>query len=347
MKTSLLALALSSLGLFWDCSQKQNTPPPATAPAATALLVSEPFAPAEDPTEFDLEIEFEAMVDQLRLRAAPDPNAAVLCEIPEGARLTYLHQSGGQAMQTTLRGVLRKGRWHKVRHSPASGKSQEGWVFAGAVALRRVYGEGEAQIDTLQYDFLKVKKVSKAQFEAQAARYKNDFVDDLAARTWADTTFLLPFDNGKHCVLADTSSWPQFEFESHSYVGYYPSVGLYLLYGEYYGEIFSQWYKLVNKRDGTEQPGFLNGEMIPLLSPDKKWLADSFSADCGSVQAMDFVVNDGKAWRSAFMFQIEGYFAKQMVWGDHSHEIWVEWAEDQYERTGGVGYYKITFDWPF
>lgn len=343
MKTSLLALALSSLGLFWDCSQKQNTPPPATTPTTAARLVSEPFVPAEDPEEFDLEIEFEAMVDRLRLRAAPDPNAAVLCEIPEGTRLTYLHQSGGQTMQTTLRGVLRKGRWHKVRYSPGNAKSQEGWVFAGAVALRSVYGE--AQMDTLHYDFLKAKKVSKAQFEAQAARYKNDFVDDGAARTLADTTLFLPFDDGTRRNLADPIAWPQAEIESRSYVGYYPSVGLYLLYGDYEGEIFGQWYKLVSKRDGSEQPGLLNGEMIPLLSPDKKWLADSFSADCGSVRAMDFVVNDGKAWRSAFMFQIEGYFAQGLVWGAQPHEIWVEWAED--EAPERVQYYQLTFDWPF
>lgn len=249
-------------------------------------------------------------------------------------------------MEATLRGKRQKGRWHKLRYHPEGSKPIEGWAFAGGLALENV-SHYDVPLAKLNYDFLKVQEVKKAEFEAQAARYKNDFVDDAAARAWADTAVLLTFDNGQSRVVADSvCSWYNAQtLDQNNYVGQYPGVGLYLMYGECeHAEIFGQWYNLISKRDGTTYSCGLNGEIIPALSPDNKWLVDSFSADCGSIMGLNFVVNDGKTWRHAFMLETAGEMAEQIVWGRQPNEVWVEWKA--IEDNVPTRYYKINFEWP-
>jgi hypothetical protein len=336
--------------LLERCTTSQNS-------NALAALKDNPLAvaPPEDPKEFAVDIYFQTAVDKLRLRSAPSPNAAVVVEIPENARLQYLHRSGGQVLEMTLRGVVRKGRWHKVRYDRNEGAAQtvEGWVFAGAVRLCSIVGNQAVPLDSLRYDFFTAKAVTKKQFEAQSARYHNDFVDDRAARVWADTASVLTFDNHTQRIVTDSQCvWhSNVGRDNCAYVGQYPGAGLYLTYRSCeHGEIYGEWYNLVSKRDGTVYEGVLNGEMIPVLSPDQKWLADSFSADCGSMQATDFVVNDGQRWRTAFNLEMTNQTAETLVWGSAPREIWLEWAthaDADQNLEPAIRYYKVTFDWPF
>ena len=82
-------------------------------------------------------IYFRAGVDKLRLRAAPDKNAAVLSELKEQTLLRYLNESGGNVEQLTLRGVQYNKRWFKV--AVADDLSKSGWVYGGAVAISSVF----------------------------------------------------------------------------------------------------------------------------------------------------------------------------------------------------------------
>ena len=123
--SSFLSLALfASLVFFSACSEqeggKQNKPEQETEqPEEAGLSPSQSGSP-----------KMRALVDQLRVRSAPDLESEVIGVLHEGETMTYVGEDSEEEIEVTLRGKKVKAPFKKVVIN--SGKT--GWVFGGAVA---------------------------------------------------------------------------------------------------------------------------------------------------------------------------------------------------------------------
>jgi len=123
--SSFLSLALFvSLFLLSACGEqegdRQNKPKQETKqPEEAGLSPNQSGSP-----------KMRALVDQLRVRSAPDLEAEVIGVLHEGETMTYVGEDSEEEIEVTLRGKKVKAPFKKV----VINNGKTGWVFGGAVA---------------------------------------------------------------------------------------------------------------------------------------------------------------------------------------------------------------------
>ncbi len=307
-----------------------------------------------DPDEFSIHVQLTTIVDQLRLRAAPGPDARVLATLPEKTALTYLHQTAGPETEVVLRGQKVKGRWRKVRCESFS-PGREGWVFAGGLSLSSVTLDEYAEVpfDSIQFDFMWAEKISRKQFEALQVANKNEFVDDSAEHALNDHSFVMAFENGQKKVIADSlCRWRDINpdrppHDDFGYLGQYPGLGLYKYYSNCeHGEIIAgTTHYYVSKYDGTLQ-FVMDGGPNVAISPDNRWVANTFSGDCGGVTGLEFANRDENGKWDFFNLEWSDLWAEQMVWTGQPGVLAVNFIWNIRDDRDGkpAGYYLIHLD---
>lgn len=309
-----------------------------------------PVTPRPDPEEFSIQVQFTSIVDQLRLREAPGPDARVLATLPENTRLTYLHQTAGPETEVVLRGQKVKGRWRKVRSE--TNVRGEGWVFAGGLSLASVTLAGyeeEIPFEKLQFDFMRVKKISRKAFESYLPGPKSALVNDAAEHILDDHSFMLTFGNGHKKVIADSlchwySKPGEPLYDNFGYLGHYPELGLYEYYSNCeHGEIIAgTTHHYVSKYDGSMQFEMDEGVDIA-ISPDNRWVANVFSGDCASVAGLEFAKQTESGSWNSFYLEWSDLYAKELVWTDQPGVLAVNFIWNIRDERDGepAGYYLI------
>jgi hypothetical protein len=293
-------------------------------PHSTSFSQTSSFVPKST-----AKVVFVTRVDQLRMRTNPDLNAPVVKELPEQSYVKYLHETGGPLTEVTLRGVKHRGHWYKVvwPHSEYSKENPvQGWVFSGGVALSSVEFSGDLATQ-LNFDFLKATKITQAQFDAQAALFKNNFVDDTQKYPSQKDVVKLPLDNGQVKLIgnAPCKNQPEKEVDMHHYQGQFPELGLYLISTECaHFELISSWNYLIRKSDGQIVLTDLE-TATPMISPDGQNLASAFSGDCGGVLGIDFFHLRNNLWAGYTLISDDGWSADQVIWSQDSRQCLVKW----------------------
>jgi hypothetical protein len=216
-------------------------------------------------------VTFRADVDKLRLRAAPDKNAAVVAELPEHTQLTYLGQTAGSEDQITLRGQAHKARWYQVNTTDANPKT--GWVYGGAVVVSSVFLSENDQLGDYKSDFLEISPISEAAYETtfknQTARIRYNTTQVLSGVA-LPAPVVLEYQNGKADTLR--SRYDEENTELYRLRGEWQ--GTYVVEVQYaeMGQVL-----LYDQRTGRRvvSRGF-SGD-LPQPSPDAKWLAMSWT----------------------------------------------------------------------
>lgn len=289
---------------------------------------------------------FRAGVDKLRLRAAPDKNAAVLAELKEHTMLRYLNESGGNMEQLTLRGVQYNKRWYKV--AVADDLSKSGWVYGGAVAISSVFIPENISFDAIQEDFLKISKSSKAEFEKVKTAAQNVFTRDTLAHCPEAGVIRLDYENGNGRIIRDTID-AKFDGEgsiAYEYLGQYESIAQYLI--KINGSEF-QALQFISSRNGKllETMPFTNN--IPVLSPDKKWLALGHGDVYENRGGLQFLLSDANGVFLAFTIEQEDADVTDCYWSESSGELF--FVLDKISREYGVPpsnlrYYRLKIPAP-
>lgn len=264
-------------------------------------------------------IYFRAGVDKLRLRAAPDKNAAVLLELKEHTMLRYLNESGGNVEQLTLRGVQYNKRWYKVALADDLAKS--GWVYGGAVAISSIFLPANLPFDAIQEDFLRISKSSKAEFDKARAQHKSDFIRDTLAHCPEVGVIRLDYENGNGRIIRD-SIQEEYDGEGsieYEYLGQYTSIPQYLV--QIHGSEF-QALQLISRENGKmlETQSFTEG--IPAVSPDKKWIALGYGDGYELVGGLQLLRVDTNGVFPAFTIEQEDANVTLYYWMENTGELY-------------------------
>lgn len=284
-------------------------------------------------------ISFRVTVEKLRLRAAPDKNAAVIAELPEHTQMVYLDQTSGTWDEVTLRNQPHKARWYKVH--PSEKPQQVGWVYGGAVALSSVYmaNDADLKVPVLHYDFLELEQVTSQQYQAVFNAYHNPMQYDTVFTLYHtnDSTLVLPIKNGTQHTLV--SGGLEEDMQEYYYEGQLPDIHTYLVRANYYEyEEVILIDQNTGRRVATE--GF-PGE-LPQLSPDKQWLAQSWSniyENNGGLQLLA-VLPDGVY--AAALFAIENMYFEGACWDAQGRIYFRSYHWSDSENNKVHQYHRLT-----
>lgn len=337
MRTSFVFAAILLMAISFSSSTTIGTPKTLTKANAVAAKSS-------------ATVRFITHVDKLRIRERPDLNAPVVAELPEKEYVRYLHETGGAPTEVTLRGIKQQGTWYKVAwpsYEDSGRKKVEGWVFSGGVSLASIEFSGDIATE-LNFDFLSGKKITKAQFDTQAALYKDHFHDDTKKYSSNKGPIKLPLGNGGVKVVGNAPCriQPSKELEPESYQGQFPEFGWYLIGREcYHAEIAQDWGYLVRKSDGKIEVE-ISESFPPTIAPNGQNIGINFSEDCGSVLGIDFFRLRQKQWSSFSIIFEYPINIEKLIWSPDSKYCLAKctlYADYQNNKIIGTHYYSISF----
>jgi Bacterial SH3 domain len=302
----------------------------------------------DDPIEIEPVIRLKACVDGLRLRSGPSPDASVVGILTLNHKLGYLGITSGEETEVVLRGVKRKGRWHKVVVMEKTGKdpldNKTGWVFAGAVVIESMYIQSEREnfrLDQISCDFFSVKKITKMQYETYKSNSKQDTLVQSCVKI-GDSTFVSLQNGQQHLVYQSLTPCKAEEngADALNYIGtdFERSVFYVGRYCEHY-EINNYYVIEYRLSDGSQSATF---EDVPSYAPDGLWSVEQSSGDCGSYFALVFSNYQPKSdfVQPSFTAEIQDYTAYDFVWIDDAHQLALRWDDD---RTNDEAYYVLSW----
>lgn len=286
-----------------------------------ALFCALSSLPAQNPAAKPM-IHLRAAVDQLRLRAKPDKNAAVVAELSEHDQLTYLGETGGTTEAITLRGVAHRARWYKV--TPRDIPDKTGWVYGGAVALSSVFLPDGASPGSIREDFLQIYPVSRDEFENGDPGAPNGLLQDTAEHRVGGRSFELTFKSGIKRILSDTTS-PEGDGESdiyYRYEGQFRTIGQYVVEKSGYEWAEIQFWDYNN---GKIQSSLSYPYGLPALSPDARWIAQAYADPYETEGGIQFLWADATGLYPAFNLQQADRTAHG-YWSATTGEYFFQWG---------------------
>ena len=77
---------------------------------------------------------YYSIIDDLRVRTAPDTDAQKIASIPYGGKVIYLGEESDTKEAIKLRGIVKKDKWKKVKVSVGNSSAEIiGWAFGGGL----------------------------------------------------------------------------------------------------------------------------------------------------------------------------------------------------------------------
>jgi hypothetical protein len=180
--------------------------------------------PAEQTPQVAVKDFYSVTVNDLRLRAEPNGNAAVLTQLPEGAIVESLGEVSAQKEEVELRGRL----WLEPYYLVMAPSKQKGWLYGGG--LLRIYsGDGKATPDyRVLEDFSKklasldIRKAEsgKTAFSIAQAAFANTDVPTVDAGSLLLENFLkrILFE-GELYLYTDSEKWADIKLVNSVYEG--------------------------------------------------------------------------------------------------------------------------------
>lgn len=284
-------------------------------------------------------IHLRAAVNQLRLRAKPDKNAAVVAELSEHDQLTYLGETGGATEAITLRGVAHRARWYKV--TPRDIPDKTGWVYGGAVALSSVFLPDGVSPGSIREDFLQIYPISRDEFEKGDPGAPNGLLRDTAAHNIHPHAFQLTFKDGRQCIVADTISPDSYgDGESdivYEYLGQFPAIGQYVVEKSGYEWACMQFWDQNNRKvlSGLDYPFGL-----PALSPDAHWVSMGYVDPYETMGGIQFLWADATGIYPAFNIQQFDRTARG-YWSNTTGEYFFQWESTMSNDSAQFRWFKM------
>ncbi len=139
----------------------------------------------------ETEVVFVSVIDELRVRSAPDTKSEVLGELKFNQRTLYLNEKSDFKQKIVLRGKAKTDTWKKIKFIK-SGESIHGWVFGGGLVeeskLYREDGEGTWVRDISR---AKVKEISELlEIELHPDFYYSGFIHYKAIEDSGNNRYL-------------------------------------------------------------------------------------------------------------------------------------------------------------
>lgn len=209
-----------------------------------------------------------AWVDKLRMREAPDTDADIIAEIPEGGSMTYLEEKTAFTQQFTLRGKQYDEPWLKVKS--VSGKT--GWVYGGGV---KFYQPKLAATPTPYdgcMDYYKRRRISQANSCFKRIEKKQLRKDKAHVQQADEGVLIFTLLSGKKVTLDDTAADRDSLRQHYTYRYYLPQMSVFVVESD--SKFSDHRYRLINDKSGRVTPiwGF------PAASPDYKHLLSANAA---------------------------------------------------------------------
>ncbi|HLP93071.1 MAG TPA: SH3 domain-containing protein [Saprospiraceae bacterium] len=282
-------------------------------------------------------IHLRAAVDQLRLRAQANKNAAVVAVVAENEQLTYLGETGGAMENITLRGVAHRARWYKVR--PVNDPDKTGWVYGGAVTLSSVFLPDGVSPGTIREDFLQIYPIRSEEFDDNQP--PAGLLRDTAGYMLNEHAIRLPFKDGSTRILADTISADSYgDGENdlvYTYQGRLEAIDQYVVEKTGYEWNVMQFW---NRKNGQLCQSLDYPLGLPSLSPDAHWVALAYADPYETLGGLQFFWADSTGLYPAFNIQqndrtAEGY------WQVSSGEFYFRWAPIMSGNEAAPGWYRM------